>query len=480
MEAEALQRAFGETPLFADKTWLLSPHAFPLDENQRAGIAAVGPACRAFYLAVEQLYRRATEGRRLLRNGDLEADWVVDYLDRGKPARLVAHGRHPAVKNELPPVIRPDLLPVEGGFCLTELDSVPGGIGLTAFLQGLYGRAEEVLGSAEGMAEAFFRAVTGGEDPYRNPLLAIVVSEEAETYRPEMEWLAEQLQKQGRRVFVFRPEEIFLLGETVCASLDGNPERIDCVYRFWELFDHFDFPWAEGLLEAVERGDLRVTPPLKHYQEEKLNLGLLHHPRLQAFWEEALGKAHRRLLQSLVPRTWIVDPATVPPNAFLHAPTVGGQPIHSWDQLGSGSQRERNLILKISGYHETAWGARSVVLGNDVSREQWTAALRHAVREGGQHLHVLQEYHKPRRVRHPIYSGEGVAREREGRVRLSPFYFADGEEYSWEGTLATVCPADKKIIHGMSEATLLPCGPARATVADTEGPGEAAGREAEA
>ena len=33
-------------------------------------------------------------------------------------------------------------------------------------------------------------------------------------------------------------------------------------------------------------------------------------------------------------------------------------------------KKERNLILKISGFHESAWGARSVTLGSDCSREK--------------------------------------------------------------------------------------------------------------
>jgi len=112
----------------------------------------------------------------------------------------------------------------------------------------------------------------------------------------------------------------------------------------------------------------------------------------------------------------------------------------------------------VSGFHETAWGARSVVLGNDVSRENWTASLRSAMRAGTERLHVLQRFHKPMRIRHPVFAGETEeASEMQGRVRLCPYFFAtSGGEYELEGILATVCPADKKIIHGMSEATLLP------------------------
>ena len=45
-----------------------------------------------------------------------------------------------------------------------------------------------------------------------------------------------------------------------------------------------------------------------------------------------------------------------------------------------------------------------------------------------------------------------------GRARLCPYYFAQGEnEVKLSGVLATICPADKKIIHGMRDAILAPC-----------------------
>lgn len=458
MNRSELERKFAETPLFADKTWVLSPEAFPLETKQLETIRTIGPALAEFQTAIERLYRRASENRRILRNEDLDASWVVEYLDRGKPEGLIRHGRHSGLKNSLPGIIRPDLLLTEDGFCLTEIDSVPGGIGLTGFLNDLYREGGSLVEGEAGIAEAFFRAVVGTMDPYENPLLGIVVSDEAATYRPEMEWLAGILQRKGRRVFVFHPDELMVLGESVCASLGGNPEKIDVLYRFWELFDLPGFPWADGVMHAAETGALRVTPPMKHYQEEKMNLGLLHHPKLKGYWAENLSKRNRKILQKIVPETWIMDPAPVPPNAFLHAPSVGGLPISSWDELGEGSQKERGLILKVSGFHETAWGARSVVLGNDVSRENWTASLRAAMRAGEERLHILQRFHKPVRISHPVFpSDSDQSVDMQGRVRLCPYFFASGDgEYRLEGILATVCPADKKIIHGMSEATLLP------------------------
>jgi len=86
---------------------------------------------------------------------------------------------------------------------LTELDSVPGGIGLTGFLNRLYGGDTDpaVLGHGGAMEENFHQSLATLRPAVRNPLIAILVSEEAATYRPEMRWLAEQQQRHGRRVF---------------------------------------------------------------------------------------------------------------------------------------------------------------------------------------------------------------------------------------------------------------------------------------
>src|SRR5690606_30571785 len=125
--------------------------------------------------------------------------------------------------------------------------------------------------------------------------------------------------------------------------------------------------------------------------------------------------------------------------------------------LAGASQKERELIIKISGYHESAWGARSVVLGSDVSREAWQAGLERAVADAPTHLHIVQEYRKPRRVRHPVYQNPREVAQVEGRLRLCPYYFVVDGRAQLAGALATFCPPDKKIIHGMQDAALLPC-----------------------
>src|SRR5262249_28877334 len=160
-------------------------------------------ACLEFHQALETLYLRSAAGKNLLRNKPLVAPWVADYLDRGKPPALVAHARDAKNRGAFPTVLRPDLLLTDEGLVLTELDSVPGGIGLTAFLNRLYGGESDasVLGHGDAMIKNFYASLAALRPGARNPLIALIVSDEAATYRPEMQWLAQQLQLQGKRVF---------------------------------------------------------------------------------------------------------------------------------------------------------------------------------------------------------------------------------------------------------------------------------------
>jgi hypothetical protein len=151
-----------------------------------------------------------------------------------------------------------------------------------------------------------------------------------------------------------------------------------------------------------------------------------------------------------------VDPTPLPPHAAI--PELN---LTDWRQLAALSQRERELILKISGYSETAWGARGVHLGSDLSGEQWSVAVEQALRDFERSPHVLQRYHKPRLVEARWFNFDRQQLvPMPGRVRLCPYYFVAGEQDAARaklgGVLATICPADKKIIHGMKDAILAP------------------------
>ena len=55
------------------------------------------------------------------------------------------------------------------------------------------------------------------------------MSDEAATYRPEFEWIAETLREAGRRVYCVHPGDLMTTDDAVLIPVDGAPERVDVI-----------------------------------------------------------------------------------------------------------------------------------------------------------------------------------------------------------------------------------------------------------
>jgi len=225
------------------------------------------------------------------------------------------------------------------------------------------------------------------------------------------------------------------------------------LYRFFELFDWEAIPAARKLADAAAAGEISLSPPFKPHLEDKLWLALLWSPALKPVWRQALRHNHLDRLRELVPFGWVLDPAPLPPHAAL--PKLDA---HSWDEVAAFSQKERQLVLKISGFHESAWGSRGVFIGHDLPAAEWRERLGAALAEADEQPWLLQEFREARLVEHPVFRDDGGIELMRGRVRLCPYFFTDDAgETTFAGCLATIVPADKKKIHGMSDGVLVPC-----------------------
>jgi len=426
--------------LFAGHEWRVSPAPFRLSASLGRELESLGRVLLQFYRAVNLLYRKSLEGK--------QPQWVARWLDQGKPAELRALAQSPAFKNEVPRVIRPDLLITEQGISVTELDSVPGGIGLTAWLGQTYSQLGfDVMGGAKGMLDGFSSIFANA------PAVQIVISEEAATYRPEMLWVAHQLNQAEAAPAGDGAKPRFHVRD---GSFTGFAHG-EAAYRFFELFDLANVPNAATILEFAAAKRIRLTPAPKPVFEEKMLFALLWNHNLHEFWRRELGENFFQRLLRLVPYTWIVDPAPLPPQAAI--PHLD---LTDWRQLEALSQKERDLILKVSGFSPHAWGSRGVYLGSDLSHTDWAAAVEKAIASFGHTPYVLQRYHKPGLVHSQWFDfGTEQLLSMEGRVRLCPYYFVSGDgdaaRAQLGGVLATICPADKKIIHGMTDAIFAPC-----------------------
>lgn len=448
---QAIRSAFPKEGLFAEKDWLISPNAFPIDQKFLAELEQLGHRIFVFQRACNQLYQLSIRGK--------QPDWVARYLDAGKPQELIGFSRRKEIRDDLPRVIRPDLILTEDGYIISEIDSVPGGIGLTGWLNQTYSIFDkEIIGGTDGMLNGFQSVLPEGGD--------IVISQEAATYRPEMEWIAARLrdrQLQNRHVagvsdsgsaFNSKSARINDPGHEwqVMAAENYEPQDGRAVYRFFELFDLPNIPKIDNVLRANAEGRITITPPIKPYLEEKMWFALFWMQPLREFWRRELGEKYFIKLQEVIPYSWLLDPTPLPQHAVIPRLEING-----WHEAAKFSQKDRELLLKVSGFSPLGWGSRGIALGSDLAHAEWKRRIEHALATFGSSPTIMQRFHKGRLFEHLHWDQEGSElKTMKGRVRLCPYYFVEGDRVKLRGALATIAPADKKFLHGMGDAILVP------------------------
>ena len=426
----AIRAAFPKEGLFAEKDWLLSPDAFPIEKKFVAELEQLGHRLFVFQRACNQLYQLSVKGK--------QPEWVARYLDAGKPKELIEFSQRKEIRDDLPRIIRPDLILSEEGYIIAEIDSVPGGIGLTGWLNQTYAAFEsQIIGGRDGMLDGFRSVLPNGGD--------IAISQEAATYQPEMEWIAARLNQTSNikhQTSAWR----------VVAAENYELQDGRAVYRFFELFDLPNIPGIENTLHANTEGRITITPPIKPYLEEKIWFALFWIQPLREFWRRELGEKYFIKLQEVIPYSWLLDPTSLPQHAVI--PRLE---IHDWREAAKFSQKDRELLLKVSGFSPLGWGSRGIALGSDLPHAEWEKRIEHALATFESNPTILQKFHKGRLFEQRYWDGDsGELKTMKGRVRLCPYYFVEGDRVKLRGALATIAPADKKFLHGMSEAILVP------------------------
>ncbi len=430
--------------------WRVSPEPFALSPKTVAQLEQIGHDLLAFYRALNNLYNRSARGTA--------PAFIAEYLDHGKPEHIVRLERQNRFKQEIPGVIRPDLLLTDDGFAASELDSVPGGMGFVGAMAEAYCKAGiESIGGPNGIPLSFAKMLahaTGVE----KPAVAIVVSDESGDYRPELRWLAATMRRlEIANVYVVMPQDVIFTEEAMFMRLeDGREEKLDAIYRNFELFDLLNVPKWELMTYAARHNRVKLTPPPKAALEEKLSFALFHHPALAQLWRAELGNEIFERLKTLFPMTWILDPRPLPPQAFICGLDVNGVPVSDFHQLIDLGKGDRDYVVKPSGFSELAWGSRGVKVANDLPRDEWKETIENALASFDRTPYILQRFHKGKRIRMPYLDRtQSEIKMFDARVRLTPYFFVTGEKsVDIGGILATVAPADKRLIHGMSDAVM--------------------------
>ncbi|HSQ51653.1 MAG TPA: hypothetical protein VLL94_10345, partial [Nitrospiraceae bacterium] len=88
-------------------TWRIATAPFSLTTEQLDFFHRLGPQLLSFYRALNRLYIDSVRG--------FQPAWVAEYLDQGKPEGLLMYSRMKRFRDQLPAVIRPDMIPTQDG-----------------------------------------------------------------------------------------------------------------------------------------------------------------------------------------------------------------------------------------------------------------------------------------------------------------------------------------------------------------------------
>ncbi len=450
-------------PLRGEKDWLLSPDPFPIEKKFLAELDQLGHRLFVFQRACNQLYQQSIRGK--------QPEWVARYLDAGKPKELIEFSRRKEIRENLPRVIRPDLILTDTGYTIAEIDSVPGGNRPDRLAQrnlfeirhrdhrrrGRNARWISERASKRWRHRHFTRSgdLSAGDGMDRRALEGRAPSRPGTAQRPS-------LQQQWR----------------VVAAENYEPQDDRAVYRFFELFDVPNIPNIDNTLRASAEGRITITPPIKPYLEEKMWFALFWMQPLREFWRRELGEKYFIKLQEVIPYSWLLDPTPLPQHAVI--PRLE---IHDWREAAKFSQKDRDLLLKVSGFSPLGWGSRGITLGSDLAHAEWEKRIDNALATFESSPTIMQRFHKGKLFEHRYWDDGGSAapsgdadknaasppnfnieqgtarstlKTMKGRVRLCPYFFVEADRVKLHGALATIAPADKKFVHGMRDAILVP------------------------
>src|SRR5678810_220619 len=108
-----IRAVFPREGLFAEKAWLLSPDAFPIEKKSVPELEQLGHRLFVFQRACNQLYQLSAKGK--------QPAWIARYLDAGKPAELIEYSRKKEFRDALPMLIRPDLILTDEVYTTAEI-----------------------------------------------------------------------------------------------------------------------------------------------------------------------------------------------------------------------------------------------------------------------------------------------------------------------------------------------------------------------
>ncbi len=410
--------------------WRVAAEAYPMSRAQLAAFESVSADCFWFLVVVAEAIRQRSDlGVAICRalGNDPHKDPMASTL-LSRSGLLVGMTR--------PDVIRTG----DGGLKVAEIETMIGGLGMSAVLRSCYG-----AGGLSGIPEAYAAMMWGMYADHRGASrqarpgrLAVGVVNPAtkSSYDWEFVVLGDYVAPLGLDLILGRPEEVVIRagGEVWLGR-----HRLDVMHRFFRLSE---IRHTKSVLDTLGRISQKqyvpMVQPWLEILEEKALMALFCNPNLRSAWRNALGSDLFGRLAQVIPATWI----------------VGSDSQMAADLYSGSIDRRRFWLKKSSG----TWGGKGAFFGGGLTATKWQKVLATAWGDflNGQ-LWVVQEHWEPARETIPVYdrvSGRVTELSSGGRFNPFTFWSPDGPRLAD----VRVTARDNHKIHGASDATFAPVG----------------------
>lgn len=371
----------------------------------------LGTALAAFMAAVTELYA--------------ENEIVREILNHGKPNFYTDLSIQP---NYL--FYRPDLLYTDEGFKICEVETSPFGLGLSVFLDNAYQtKGFETIGDISVLKQLVTDVL-----PKTGVLL---YSEKTKAYRDQLQYLVDTVfpkieNKPGWKVLhVSDP------------ILTEELSKVSGVYRGFYLSEYMHDAAVQKVIEKLTQAtNLQVFPSLTPFAEEKAILGLLWDKRFDRFFTDKLGN-DLSFLRSITPQT----------SNFGHSQhCLEPLPTYDIQEFATLSRKERQHVLKVSGFGESASWGEGVHFLHKKSQKDVFELLQDAYTDQNCY-YILQKFVPGKKVLLEYIDDSGSVTTMNGRLRITPYYDTQ------TGSLLTVKATAREntdFIHASSDSVNMP------------------------
>lgn len=383
---------FGE---YKDVPWLISPSWFELTTAQILELKRLGHLLYHFLKVCNNLY--------------FENKKVARFVEQGKPRKVISLQRN--LPNEIPFLVRPDIVLTKDGFKVSEIEIIVGGMGMGSKIKEAY---LSVVPSLKPYPKSILKSFLRTVEKIVNHKRILLVPSFLSRYLPELKVFSRLCQREGYDVEAIPPEEV---KKTTKAGM------------IWRLFEAYEW-------DRIDLPNVPIYPPLKQFMEEKIWMALLHHEDYRNFWKNKLGEDFD-VLKKYILSTWIIRESYLP------------MPLSELVNLG---RKKRQYVTKLSGYSEKAWGGKSFIYWGEPSNKKWRDFLLNAIRS--KELYILQEFQDSKKYSFPVLINGEVKPIDNLRIRLCPFYFKIGEEVELGDIIVTLRKA--KNVHGAIDSIRIP------------------------